>query len=107
MVLSDNRSVLATPDTQEAEVQTEREKSDASAEAPLADLQVHRNRKNTTELIVMQNGAIVEQGTHTELMASKGHYFQVVSKKKQSEKQPPLPAKQDAPAIEKREEVSA
>ena len=54
------------------EVQTERARSED------ADSQAQRSRSGaTTELIVMQNGAIVEQGTVEELMASKGHYFQV------------------------------
>lgn len=35
--------------------------------------------KNADQIVVMENGAIVEQGTHAELLAINGKYFQLVS----------------------------
>lgn len=34
--------------------------------------------KNADQIIVLQNGKLVEQGSHTELVANKGHYFTLV-----------------------------
>ena len=34
--------------------------------------------KNADQIVVLQNGEIVEQGTHLELIASKGAYYTLV-----------------------------
>ena len=41
--------------------------------------------KNADRILVVRNGKIVEQGTHKELLASKGYYYSLYSKQYEDE----------------------
>ena len=41
--------------------------------------------KNADKIIVIENGEIIEQGTHEELLAKKGYYYNTLNSQKEKE----------------------